>query len=192
MPHEVLPGRRWRLKSATNSDHQRVDALNTQFSMFGSLPAYQGYLAATLASRAQLEAVLEASEVEAFVPDWKERKIVLQLHEDIRDLGCDEAALPDVLADPVGMPSIIGTLYVLEGSGLGARILIKQAAKLGLSGSLGARHLARQIDNLGSWRDMLQLIDETPLGDEESCIRAARAAFGVFASNYEKVFGDVT
>lgn len=195
MLQTVLSGRRWRLKAATDVHHRRLDGLNNELAMFQSRDAYSKYLAATLASRRLLEAKLEAAGVESLVPAWSERKIMSQLQDDIVDLSGESVgdrltvATSETALDLSGM---IGTLYVLEGSGLGATILAKQAAELGLSASFGARHLATQVANLRSWHEMLKLIDTTPIEDEDRCIAAAISTFGVFEENYEKVFGHVS
>ncbi|MBN8954191.1 MULTISPECIES: biliverdin-producing heme oxygenase [unclassified Rhizobium] len=190
MPAKLLSGRRSRLKSATESHHRRLDGLNKELAMFGSISSYEKYLTATLASRVELEAILEASQIDALVPNWTRRKIVPQLLEDVRDLGGNNVMSPAVVNASVSMPAILGTLYVVEGSGLGAGILINRAAKLGLSGSLGARHLAQQVYNLRSWRTILNIIETTWIDDEDCCNQAAIAAFGVFESNYRRLFGN--
>ncbi len=158
--------------------------------MFEALPSYRKYLIATLASRVRLESMLEASGVEALVPDWAQRRIVPQLLEDLHDLGGGAPMPVEATRNPVDMAAIVGTLYVLEGSGLGATILLKQAVKLGMSETFGARHLVRQVSNQRSWRDMLQTIETTPVSDEDGCDLAAITAFAVFESDYRKVFAN--
>ncbi|MFJ6325126.1 MULTISPECIES: biliverdin-producing heme oxygenase [unclassified Rhizobium] len=191
MLQRVSPGRRWRLKSATEPHHHRLDALNNQFAMFASVSSYRQYLAATLASRSQLEAMLAAAQIDALVPNWNRIQIVPRLLEDLSDLGGDDPAWVETTGTVIDSSTVIGTLYVLEGSGLGAAILLKRAIKLGMSATFGARHLAQQAANLSSWREMLHLIETTPIDDEDRCERAAIAAFDVFETNYRKVFGNV-
>ncbi|NLS00419.1 biliverdin-producing heme oxygenase [Rhizobium sp. P38BS-XIX] len=163
--------------------------------MFQSRDAYRKYLAATLVSRGLLEAKLEAGGVENLVPDWGDRKIISQLRKDIADLSdepMDDEIPVETAEAALDLSDMIGTLYVLEGSGLGATILAKKAAELDLSAEFGARHLATQVGNLRSWHEILKLIDTTPIEDEERCIAAAISTFGVFEENYEKVFGNVS
>src|SRR3546814_7478223 len=47
-----------------------------------------------------------------------------------------------VPGDVVDIPAALGWLYVAEGSNMGAALLRKEAAKIGLSDNHGARHLA--------------------------------------------------
>ncbi len=191
MLQRVSPGRRWRLKSATEPHHRRLDALSDEFAMFASVSSYRDYLAATLASRSHLEAMLSASQIDALVPNWNRICIVPQLREDLSDVGDNDPTGGEATGMVIDRGALIGILYVLEGSGLGASILFKRAIKLGMSATFGARHLAQQVANLSSWRETLCLIETTPIDNEDSCERAAIAAFGVFETNYRKVFDNV-
>lgn len=196
MFQKTISGRYWRLKSATGPHHNRVDILCSDLAMLGSEASYKSYLQASLASCLLLESMLEASHIEALVPDWNERKLEPTLASDMDDLGGD---LPsDVLrfrraTQPVDLPSVIGTFYALEASAIRAQERADQVNKLGFTGAFGARHLARQINNLRSWHQALKLIDITPFDDddEERCTFAAIAAFGAFEYNYQKVFNHV-
>ena len=53
----------------------------------------------------------------------------------------------------------MGMVYVLEGSGLGARVLFKRAEALGLTRDFGARHLAAQVASPDSWREFLAVLE---------------------------------
>ncbi len=194
MFYKITSGRRWRLKTATAPHHERLDGLNAEFAMFGSLAAYKNYLRATYASRLTLESMLDASNVAALLPDWEGRKIQAQLIADFSDLRDGEETLSPSACRPIGgpvdLPTIIGTLYVLEGSALGAAVLVKRAAALGLSPEYGARHLARQVANLPGWNAMIKLLDSAPFeeSDEDRCVQASIAAFDAFEYNYRKFF----
>jgi len=193
---KVTSGRYWRLKSATDPHHSRVDALCSDLSMFGSEASYRNYLQATLASRLLLESMLETSHIEALLPQWNERRIEPDLANDINDFP--DCQPPEILkfkraTEPVDLPTIIGTLYVLEASAIRVQDRAEQVAKLGFTKEFGARHIERQMANLRSWQQTLNLIDITPFDDddEERCKFAAIAAFGAFEYNYQKVFNHV-
>jgi protein TonB len=56
----------------------------------------------------------------------------------------------------------MGWLYVAEGSNLGAAFLLKEAVKLNLSGSFGARHLAGAPEGRGlHWRTFTAALDSS-------------------------------
>ncbi|MDT6941178.1 biliverdin-producing heme oxygenase [Brucella pseudogrignonensis] len=196
MFHKIMSGRYWRLKSATDPHHKRVDTLCSDLSMFGSESSYKNYLQATLASRLLLESMLEASHIEALLPQWSERRIEPDLTNDISDVS--ECSPPETLkfkraTEPVDLPTIIGTLYALEASAIRVPERMTLVSKMGFTKDFGARHINRQILNLRSWQQTLNLIEITPFDDddEERCTFAAIAAFGAFEYNYQKVFNDV-
>jgi len=192
---KITSGRQWRMKAATTPHYERLNDLITEFSMFGSLTAYKNYLYARLASRVTLESMLDISDVTALLPDWEERKIQRQLLEDIADLRdeADEFAPSGIrrVNRPVDLPTIIGTLCAIDGSG--AEVLAERATALGLTARFGARHLARQVENLSIRQCAISLLDTAPFdeSDEDRCIQAAIAAFYVFERNYRKFFDNI-
>lgn len=79
----------------------------------------------------------------------------------------------------------MGVHYVLEGSALGARVLCKQVAALGLNRDYGARHLWAQAATLESWRGFLNALNNDA-GDETAMIAGANAAFNAAAGAMER------
>jgi heme oxygenase len=78
-------------------------------------------------------------------------------------------------------PEALGWLYVAEGSNLGAAFLLKEAAKLGLSESFGARHLADAPEGRGlHWRRFTAALDAVALSASEEA-RAIASANDAFA-----------
>ena len=78
------------------------------------------------------------------------------------------------------LPEALGWLYVVEGSNLGAAFLLKDAAKLGLDETFGARHLAGAPEGRGlHWKTFVAALDAVELtADEENrMISGAEAAF---------------
>ncbi|MCJ2185057.1 biliverdin-producing heme oxygenase, partial [Novosphingobium sp. 1949] len=76
--------------------------------------------------------------------------------------------------------SALGWLYVSEGSNLGAALLRKAVAPLGLSDDFGARHLAPAPEGPAAhWREFVAALDTVPLDAEEEAraTEAARRAF---------------
>jgi heme oxygenase (biliverdin-IX-beta and delta-forming) len=92
---------------------------------------------------------------------------------------------------PVDLPSAIGTLYMLEGSALGAALLIQKARLLGLGAGYGARHLAKQVGNRAGWKKTVSLLETMTFDkkDEERCIKAGIDSFRAFEINYQNAFG---
>ncbi len=84
------------------------------------------------------------------------------------------------------LETVLGALYVIEGSSLGARVLFSRAVALGLGESFGARHLARQSTSKG-WKTFLEVLDAAPVVDMEKVTQASQAVF-ILA---EKAFKEV-
>lgn len=79
---------------------------------------------------------------------------------------------------PLGWP------YVAEGSNLGAAFLLKEAAKLGLSETFGARNLTGAPEGRGlNWRIFIAALDALEvLPVEDECVVAgAKFAFACVA-----------
>jgi heme oxygenase len=81
----------------------------------------------------------------------------------------------------IDLPTALGWLYVAEGSNMGAAVLRKEAAKIGLSDSFGARHLAPAPEGPAPhWRAFTGSLDAVELNDEEEQ-RVADGANAAFA-----------
>ena len=71
----------------------------------------------------------------------------------------------------------MGSLYVLEGSALGARLLVRQAAALGFDEAGGAVHLSEQAADIGHWRAFIDLLGRLGPLDLDRMIEAANDSF---------------
>lgn len=81
---------------------------------------------------------------------------------------------------PLAKATALGWLYVAEGSNLGAAVLFKLAAGLGMNAEHGARHLAGSGQSrMGEWRAFTTALDALPLSaaEEAQMIAGAQAAF---------------
>jgi heme oxygenase len=75
--------------------------------------------------------------------------------------------------------------YVLEGSSLGARVLRRQAAALGMSAGHGARHLWAQTAAPENWRAFVEALN-AHAGEESALIAGANAGFDAAAASMER------
>lgn len=173
---------RWQsLRAATSSSHESLDALVMRMRPFESIVRYGLFLQCQYQFHGLLRALYHRPELTVFLPDLTERDRFELIKQDLADLGL---SAPE-LADPSDMttsdtPTALGWLYVVEGSNLGAAFLIKEARKLGLSESHGARHLAGHPDGRGKhWRSFTESLNDIdlPPADEARVISGAIAAF---------------
>ncbi len=176
MPDAPAPRLRSRLRDATTDAHARVDGL--LMGGFNNADAYRAYLSGMAAFVAALLPAVQAQAATLRwpLPDWN-----AQLHADLAQAhaeplndvtplaGCDRA-------------QALGTLYVLEGSSLGARLLVRQAQALGYGRSSGAAFLHAHADGEDHqrWPRFLALLEsENAPGTDAPACAAALDAFAL-------------
>lgn len=175
--------RRFALKRATNEAHDRVESVVRDAGMFETRDGFRRYLAATYEMRARYERLLDSNHAERVWVDYPGRKIADLVAQDIADLGGVAIAPEADDKKTCSAGELLGVMYVLEGSSLGARILVKSVAEMGLSSSFGARHLFKQAEDRGAWRSFIAAMDASP---EAPSHDTARATFDAFAAAYRK------
>lgn len=114
-----------RLRAATAELHARVDArLSGAFER--DRAAYGMFLTSLAEGLLPLEDALEAAGVDALLADWPQRRRGPDLRDDLADLGL---AVPGPRRSGRfdGEARLLGALYVLEGSRLGSRLLLRRA-----------------------------------------------------------------
>jgi heme oxygenase len=167
-------GSRFALRDLTRSDHERLDALVGDFS---DTEAYGRYLEGMAAFRGAIERALEDIDYPESFGVWRPSFIFRQLEQDLEDLGRGVPDASPAFDLPKDENGLLGVLYVLEGSALGARLLVRRAAALGFSADQGARHLAAQTSRPESWGKFVALLDGMVPAGLERAAQAARATF---------------
>lgn len=175
---------RTHLRNATGQIHAQLDALVGEFS---DLARYKIYLKGLYAFRAPIEWDISSADLPASYGDWRPRMIGLELRQDLEDLLV-EAGRPERLAPVMARSESwwAGTLYVLEGSSIGARLLHRRAHALGLSDKHGARHLAAQTGRRDTWPTFLGLIESSTAIDPNIAGEAAQHAFSLALNAFAK------
>jgi heme oxygenase len=180
-------GRRARLRLETADAHRLLDELSDGSGMTSTLDGYRVYLAATFVARSLIESRLTENGVAALYSVWPQRLVSHAIEEDLRDLSIPvPVPLASAGTSPLSIGAMLGTLYVLEGSALGAKVIAQRLERLGITAKFGARHLARQTEDVRAWPDFIRLLEETPLTDREErdCMREAVATFDAFACQF--------
>lgn len=168
-----------RLREATAQAHEQLDrrmgALDLQ-----TLGGYREFLEVNAAALLPLEEALEASGVARLFPDWLNRARRSAIVADLAALGGEARPLPAVeLFDQGG---VLGTMYVLEGSRLGARYLLKTVRQSNDPAVLGATAYLSHGEGAHLWQSLLARLGSFDLApaEEASAIDAARRAFALF------------
>lgn len=163
---------RFHLRAQTAAAHEKLDAAVGDFE---SVQSYARYCRGILRFRAPVEAALQDA-IPNGIDGWQPVSLIDALKSDLRDLG-----LPDQDDDAadyrLDFDHALGALYVLEGSSLGARILIQRAAALGFSERHGAKHLALQTGDRTNWPRFVDILERHGENNTDAVIRGANDAF---------------
>lgn len=187
MPAEGRSSARQVLRAATASLHSEVDA---RFSgcFEKDVKAYRTFLTALARVVRPLEAALEAGGVSRILPDWSLRRRSLALERDLQILGIPVPA--PIFVHVTGDEALLfGRLYVLEGSRLGSRMLVKLAyANPAPSVGAATNYLGHGAgaDFWGAFLLRLERSDAVAASPERT-IRGAREAFGLFMAGQAHV-----
>ena len=118
-------GLRERLRDATSAAHRALDAQLSAFDLT-VFSGYRRFLQASAGALLPLEAALIEAGVARMFPDWPERARSAAIAADLGRL--DSAVQATVSVPPLTRSGVLGTMYVLEGSRLGAKFLLKAVA----------------------------------------------------------------
>ncbi len=172
------------LKKLTHETHSKLDKSIMAGRPFESRERYGLFLQVQYLFHRDIDALYSNPELDRMLPDLEGRRRFSLIAQDLADLGiappeADGAPLFD--GKTVDIPTALGWLYVAEGSNLGAAFLLKAAVALGLSETIGARHLGAAPEGRGlHWRTFTAALD-APEIDEENEKRVAAGAEAAFS-----------
>lgn len=178
------PSRAKRLKALTHATHERLDTTVSTASSFASRDGYVRFARMQFLFHRDIDALYADADLQTLFPDLAARRQLPLLQQDLADLAVavpqPDAAPAFAPGTPIDLPGALGWLYVAEGSRMGATLLRKDAAKLGLSDDFGARHLAPAPEGPAAyWRIFTAALDGIGLdaAAEDRVIAGAEAAF---------------
>lgn len=187
------PSRARRLKAATTAAHDALDQRIMAAQPFASREAYGRFLGVQQAFHGDLAPLYADPRLARFISDLAARQRLSAIGADLADLDlAAENAGPSRAPDPADLPAALGWLYVAEGSNLGAAVLLKKAAALGLGEGFGARHLAGHPEGRAQhWRAFTAALDAVELSpeEEERVVAGGRAAFARVRDLVERKLG---
>ncbi|WP_113092239.1 biliverdin-producing heme oxygenase [Agrobacterium sp. fls2-241-TYG-188a] len=181
---ELEPSRTKRLKAATRQAHEELDSFIMSAKPFENRANFGKFVQTQYLFHRDLDALFANERLSELLPDLKGRRRLGYVDQDLADLDIAAPAGGEVRfrAEDTSfdLAEALGWLYVVEGSNLGAAFLLKDAAKLGLDDSFGARHLAGAPEGRGlHWRTFVAALDTIDLSEEEEgrAIAGAQDAF---------------
>lgn len=173
-----------RLKSATRETHERLDKSIMMRNPFGSRERYGMFVNVQHQFHREIDALYANPVFDGMLPDLDGRRRLSLIAQDLADLGMpvpENGARPAFTSDlNIDVPTALGWLYVAEGSNLGAAFLLKEAVKLDLSETFGARHLAAAPEGRGlHWKTFIAALDSLDLEqtEDERVVAGGQAAF---------------
>lgn len=179
-PPAQSPSLRTILKDATAAAHAELDGRLGRFDLH-EVAGYRDFLQANAAALLPLEGALVAAGVRDILPDWNRHARSRAI---LSDLSAFDAAArpldPPVLA---GRPALLGTLYVLEGSRLGAAYLLRHVRRAADPRILNATAYLAHGAGQHLWQDFLAVLEADADGPHEvaDIVAAARRAFALFS-----------
>jgi heme oxygenase (biliverdin-IX-beta and delta-forming) len=179
-------GIRHSLRTATAQVHERLDSYARRVNL-ANRQNYGRFLQAQSGPVKALEAALEQFGVAQLLPDWSLRSRTTALEHDLEYLHVRPESCPPVCLTSAAQAS--GTLYVLEGSRLGARVLLEQILNAAPALDPATRFLRHGIE-YRLWPTFLRAL-EANVGVEDlaKCEQGARNAFALFERSFMEAFG---
>lgn len=178
---------RERLRVETRAAHDRVDAAFSRFDLLDR-EGYGAFLLAHAKALPALETALDEAGAASIVADWPERRRTPALEADLKGLGLRR---PERRPVPKlgGAAEALGALYVLEGSRLGARLLLGRVRASSDPDVRGAVAYLSHGEAHRFWPSFLLALERRPY--EPAVVDGALAAFALFgrAAGMEPVAG---
>ena len=174
------PGIRDKLKAATALAHRSLDACFAAFDLT-SVDGYRRFLEASASALLPLEAALERSGITDLFVDWPQRARRAAIAVDLDYLGGTPRSFHSVIT--LSRPEMWGVMYVLEGSRLGAKYLLRHVAGCGEPRIAAATRYLRHGDGQPLWRTYLDRLERQQVASDEEAemISGAQRAFAMFA-----------
>jgi heme oxygenase len=173
-------GIRSRLKQATAEVHRDLDGRLGSLDL-SSLGGYRRFLEANAAALLPLEDALESADVATMFADWPQRSRRAAIAADLAKVR--GIARPTAVPPILNGNAVLGTMYVLEGSRLGAKYLIRTVANSANPVIADATAYLGHGAGQPLWPRFLVALEQesvTP-DDEAEIVEAATAAFATFA-----------
>ena len=168
------------LREATASAHGRVDDVFTRLNL-GRRDDYRRFLAAHASVILPLEALAGQAGAGQILDDWPNRCRSGALLDDLAAFGL-RPPLPVSLGSHGGPAWVLGVLYVLEGSRLGAQVLRRRVLAGPDAGCWAATAYLSHGMGQGLWPSFLAQLEASPYakGDTGPVIEGAHDAFAAF------------
>ncbi len=174
------------LRSETHDLHEVLDKRVMQLNPFADSEHYRGFLRMQLRLHTAAEPLYHNTILLDLIPDLSGRSRLNAVLADCKDVGLNKTLLTEDqrIASYIKIANEhegIGWLYALEGSTLGAAMLLKHVKnQLKLSEDFGASHMAAHSDGRAThWKQFKAMLDQLKLTQtqREKALTGATQAF---------------
>jgi heme oxygenase len=189
-PETAAPSsnRRNSLRGATDHLHRDLDRLVEGFKL-SDIAHYRRFLQASAATLIAIEQLLESAGIAELLPDWPSRTRRAAVLADLQSLGAQvqPLALRRTAPTPAEM---FGIAYVLEGSRLGAQILLERVLASDDENVRNAASYLRAESDL--WRTFLQQLETHEVADDQTqTVSGAVYAFTMFIRSFSQAAAEL-
>ncbi len=176
------------LREQTAQAHQRLDDFVASMRPFEVDAGYRAYLTAMLGAHRHYGEVLDRASTWAHLPPTS-HSLRSDLLADLGD-GLSPPSKPLPFPKPgEGLEETWASAYVIEGSAVGARFIIKQVQKSNLShGSTFLSHLAE--DSFQRWPKFVEALNGSGC-DVDKSVSVAKNVFGIVYDIFSAVAEDL-
>jgi heme oxygenase len=181
---------RSRLRRATDDLHRRLDERLGVLDLRRRAD-YVAFLEIAAAALPPIERALEEAGVERVAADWRLRTRAVALHDDLAQVDGAPQPSPSPAPKFGDEDAVLGALYALEGSRLGAAVLLRRLAPL--ADDVPTSYLRHGLEH-GHWRSFLELLETRDPNAEEfrSMREGARTVFRYFLAAAERIRAEGT
>lgn len=171
---------RHKLRAACADQHAALDSLAGGLDL-AHRPDYRRFLEASAAALLPLETALVAARVERYFPDWEARSRRSAILDDLASLGGD--IRPLATPDRLDLGALLGVMYVLEGSRLGARLVVRTVQSSSDPMVAAATAYLRHGQSRPLWPSFLAVLEQhaVAVDRDDATLAGARMAFGMFS-----------
>jgi heme oxygenase len=186
---ELSSNRRNSLRGATDHLHRDLDRIAEAFN-FGEVAHYRRFLQASAATLIAVEQLLENAGVAQLLTDWPHRTRSEAILADLHSLGSQAQPLALRRTAPTAA-EVFGIVYMLEGSRLGAQVLLERVLASDNESVRNASAYLRASEP-ALWASFLQQLETHEAADDQTqTVSGAVYAFTMFIRSFRQAAADL-
>jgi heme oxygenase len=175
VPARASP-RHTRLRAATASAHARVDGLIGARHYFETPEQFRTYLSCMRNFHAAFDAASSPIDP-GWCSLWKTDRLAAWAEDDLLSSGGKpERGQTQPMPGFVSPSALLGALYVVAGSALGARVLHRLSVERHLPATGGSQYL-HALAHAVRWSDFIVFLESSEIASEDEMVEGALATF---------------